>query len=410
MLLVPLLLLSVAPPAQKTWKPPYAVLDKPTDADLYAQRLEKTGRNVFLDGGLLTFVYRSKAESVQLVNMMEMKLQRVEGTDLWIAQATMESWKGAFFSYSFVEGGLKRGMRLDLKTFRAPGAPEQPFATKKLLGTVETYTFRSEALGEDRSVTVYLPPGAPKGIPAVYITDGAGCRGFAEVLEPLILAKRVRPVAIVGVHDGGFRGEPGNYDPAKDFRAKEYLKMVDAERYAQHLRYFCDEVVPWAEAKFGLSSKRSDRAVEGYSNGGAFVTTATADRPEVFGNAMAYSVAAFEPEALKTAVARKDLPRMFFTAGTLEIFVRGTTEAYGIVKSQGARASFSTYKSGHDPAMWSLAFAKDVQTIFPSEQVPWGDEGKRRPWIGERVAQERAARDCRAPFALGSRAAGPLDP
>src|SRR5690606_2818115 len=130
---------------------------------------------------------------------------------------------------------------------------------------------------------------------------------------------------------------------------------------------FCDEVIPWAESKFNLSKERINRALSGYSNGGALALTAAVDRPESFGYSLPYSIAAYDRDALKESVKGKSLPQFSIHAGTLETFIRGSKEANQILTDSKAKVKFTTHVSGHDIAMWSLAFHSDIQTIFPLE-------------------------------------------
>lgn len=48
---------------------------------------------------------------------------------------------------------------------------------------------------------------------------------------------------------------------------REYLADLDSARYAAHKRFFLDEVVRWAEARYGVSAEPADRVVFGVSNG-----------------------------------------------------------------------------------------------------------------------------------------------
>src|SRR5262249_34613661 len=155
----------------------------------------------------------------------------------------------------------------------------------------------SVALGGRRRVTTYLPPGHDRSRPSpvVYVCDGQSVKAFARVVEPLIAAGRVPPVALVGVHDGGYLGPSPkgahDYDGSKDLRAQEYIPSINPGRFADHETFFVKEVPAWAERRFGLSAVRKDRAVSGYSNGGRFAAEMAFRHPEVFGHAFCLSVA-----------------------------------------------------------------------------------------------------------------------
>lgn len=367
LLLASILLLSQT--AQPQWAAPFKALDIPADPKPYLERMRDKKEEVYVEGDRLTFLYKSTAEKVDLLSGIQLNLKKFPATDLWIAQAQMADWDRAFFNYVFVDGGFKTGLAVKLQTWSGPKAPAapKPVPVTQLKGTVSMARIQSKALGEERTVTVYLPPNPGKDLPAIYMADGQGASGYAGILEPLILAKKVRPVALIGVHSAPYKGKPGEpYAPELDFRAKEYLKMVDKDTYAKSLEFFCGEVVPWATKEYNLSSKVEDRAIQGVSNGAAFATTAPVDRPGVFGYAMPFSVAAYDQPAFKQEIVGKTLPRYYFAAGTLEGFIRATNAAHEILTAADFSSVNESYVSGHDGVMWNIAFLKYVQVIFPA--------------------------------------------
>lgn len=353
---------------QNRWVAPYSVLEVPVDPKPFVERMRDKKEDVYLDGDKLTFLYKSKEAKVELLCGLQLDLKKIPATDLWIAQAKMADWDRAFFNYYFADGGYKMGERLNFVAWAGPKAPAMPQPVAELKGTVKEVQIPSKALGEERKLTVYLPPGPSKGLPAIYMADGQGAAGYAKILEPLILQKKVRPVALIGVHCGDYKGDRAKaYDPELDFRAKEYLKMVDEKTYAKNLEFFCGEAVRWATKEYGLSDKVEDRAIQGVSNGGAFATTAAVDRAGVFGYAMPFSVAANDREAFKKSVVGKKLPKFYFAAGTLETFIRGTKDAHEILSAEKFSTVNESYVSGHDMVMWNIAFLKYVHVIFPAK-------------------------------------------
>jgi enterochelin esterase-like enzyme len=346
-------------------KPPYETLETLPDASAVRAMLGGERSVVALEGDVLTFVHRSEGETVQLTGGIQLPMQRIPDTDLWVLRLRMAGWDRAFVSYAFFEPAqLKAGTRLEFRDWRGPNAPPEPEEAKELKGRIERRSFRSEALDQERQLTVYLPPNAPaSGLPAFFMADGGGCEGMAKVLEPLILAGKVRPVAIVGVHSGENLNAPGEHKFELDHRAMEYLP--GAPRYEAHMRFFADEVPAWATREFGISARREDRVVFGFSNGGSFSAGAVLERPHVFGAAIPMSVGApprrERPEG--------PLPAMHFVAGVLEApFVAGTTVAYEQAKSFGAETSMTLYVAGHDWEMWRLAFVEFAPKLFPPDR------------------------------------------
>ena len=73
-------------------------------------------------------------------------------------------------------------------------------------------------------------------------------------------------------------------------RAAEYLYTYDRDRFATHEAFFMDVFIPHIDATYGVSTQRNDRAVFGLSNGAAFSAFVAVNYPDVFGNALIFSL------------------------------------------------------------------------------------------------------------------------
>ena len=180
-----------------------------------------------------------------------------------------------------------------------------------------------------------------------------------EILEPLILAGKLRPLIVVGVLNGPYQGDRAKpYDIKADLRACEYLPGVDDVRFAKHEKFFCEEVRSWAETELGASKLPEDRAVQGVSNGGRFAVEMGMRHPELFGHVFGFSVAATSDSDGLTAVARLKTaavkpPRFYLAAGKWEpSFHRLTLRLAGELKKLNVPVEFASRVSGHDDAMW----------------------------------------------------------
>lgn len=338
---------------------PYEVVENPTGYEKLPVGPEGTAV-LLLRKGCLTFLSKGAENSIALPDWLRLKFIRDDANDLWVAQATMKNWDRAFFTYSRKVGG--KWVRAE---FYGPHAPKPPVTTTTLAGSLQTISFPSKELGESRDITVYLPPNPGPNLKAVYMADGQSCADFARILEPLILAKEVAPTAIIGLFHGEFKGDIAHYDMAQDFRAREYLKVADPDRFESHLRFVTQEVIPWAEAKFGLATGGENRALFGFSNGAAFALVASAERPDLFTSVLPFSVAVFDREELRKTVVGKRLPRYWLAAGTLETFNGNTKSAEEILKGVHAPVRRNEFVSGHDEAMWWLGFAQVLPKVFP---------------------------------------------
>lgn len=325
-----------------------------------AARLEGKESAVWLEGDVLHLAAKGR-EPMQVTGGIQMPLKQVPESDLWVARLKMDGWDSAFISYAFLGKEFRPGIRFEF--WRGKNAPPDPRRVEKP-HRIETFETASQILGESRGVTVYLPPGEHKNLPAVVMADGGAASQWAMSLEVLIREGKVRPMAIIGIHSGGYKGDRSQpYDPKLDMRAREYLHASDPDRFKLHLKWVTDELLPEMAERFGISRKREDLAVAGFSNGGAFAASAGAMANQTFGAAIPLSV------GLPSLGERPSgpLPKFFFAAGKLEAgFLRGTTQAYEKVKGWGAEAELEPYVAGHDPLMWEMAFNRFVQKVFPA--------------------------------------------
>jgi len=348
------------------WKTPITFLPLPTSPDSFVRELGSADRKFKLEGDTLTILVRGTGEKMYFRGTVDIPLQRLAGTQVWLAQMKYPHWEEAFFSYWISDSpGWKEGVQPSF--WFGKKAPKQLKAAKTLQGKLWEEKVQSQAHGAARKVTVYVPPGATPKLPALYLADGQGCEGFARVLEPLILAKKVRPVAIVGVHCGEYKGDKAAYDFELDFRAREYLKAFQKEDYGKHVKFFFDEVTQWATAKFQLSSSREDRAIAGFSNGGAFALTASTERPEVFGHVISMSVAATNFDDFKKSFRTGPAPSYHFAAGRLEPFIANTQKAHEVLLEANIKSQFQAYESGHETEMWKIHTMAELQKFFPAK-------------------------------------------
>jgi hypothetical protein len=301
---------------------------------------------ISLRGDVLTLAFRGAGGSAKVSGSIQCALDRVADADVWALQLRMPHWDQAFLSALFMaEQGAPSGILASIRptataeaTFRGRGAPAKPAAVRRLRGALTTAMVPSQLLDAPREISVYLPPGRAVGpVPVLYMTDGQDLPAFAAIVEAMIESGRLRPTAIIAEHAGRYRGDSSaTYDPRLDDRSREYLPVVDPPHFARHMRFFIEELLPWAERQYGLSTARADRAAMGYSNGAAFVAQLGLRHPEMFATVMPFSLG---DEMSATGELRGDpasLPRFLFAGGELEPpFLARTRAASARLTAQG---------------------------------------------------------------------------
>jgi enterochelin esterase-like enzyme len=337
----------------------------PAVAARMASGMKEGETRITQDHGVLTFTHRSASATVQLIGTAQAPLNHIDGTNIWIVQLRRPSWDEAFLSYSIIEDG--KAVAGGSGYFRGDHAPLLAFEAPSLRGEVRDETIHSSVLGEDRDVTVYLPPTRSRGLSMLVMADGQSCREFARVAEPLILAGKVRPFAIIGVHASTNAQLARSYDPTKNHRAQEYLPFEDPDGAERHMRFVIEEVLPWATRRFHLVNERGDRAVVGFSNGGAFAVHAAISHGELFADALAFSPTWDGSNRDGSEPTRPTiLPRFHFVAGKLEPNIETTTRrANSRMQAWGASSEIRIYDSGHEMLMWKRALADFLPEVFP---------------------------------------------
>ncbi|HYO11335.1 MAG TPA: alpha/beta hydrolase-fold protein [Tepidisphaeraceae bacterium] len=162
---------------------------------------------------------------------------------------------------------------------------------------VHKNAFKSNALGNQRTLIVYLPPdyqqNADKRYPVLYLQDGQNLFdeatsyqgiewGADEAAQRLIGAGRMEPVILVGVHNAG------------EFRLAEFTPPLagtpaDKAKADAYVRMLVEEVKPFIDQRYRTRSDRAGTYVGGGSLGGLLALYAAKTKNDVFGGVVALS-------------------------------------------------------------------------------------------------------------------------
>ncbi|MCP3981560.1 MAG: PQQ-binding-like beta-propeller repeat protein [bacterium] len=252
------------------------------------------------------FVYRGDADDVAISGSMteyqvEEPMAHVEGTDLFYKSYEIEP--GSRWEYSF-NVDFENVQPDPLNPRRAPaegGAVSEvvvvgfeqaaylrPYEGKQG-GRIETFTFESEILENERQIDVYLPPGYDSGrqaYPLLVVADGKSWTDMANLPNTLdhLINKSMAPVVVAFVER-----------PPQTRRAE-----FGGDKTADHTRMLAEELVPRLEEKYRTIREASGRAIMGAGSGALVATHAAVTQPGVFGKVGVYSV--YLPEPLATTM------------------------------------------------------------------------------------------------------------
>ena len=246
-------------------------------------------------------------------------------------------------------------------------------------GAVATVYYYSTALGRDRRMHVYTPPGYESGsskYPVFYLLHGAGdCddswssvgrAGF--ILDNLIAAKKAKPMVVVmpaGHTSASFSmGGGGGMGPMIDAFSQEFSK----------------DILPYIEGNYRVLTDRRNRAMAGLSMGGMqTLNIAVSDLGKyayigvfssgIFGSGPRTPAApgAAAPSApapstpdweqqhlamLDNAALKKDLKLVWFATGSEDFLLNTTKASVEMLKKHGFSPVYKETGGGHTWVNW----------------------------------------------------------
>lgn len=232
---------------------------------------------------------------------------------------------------------------------------------------VEKTAIRSDHLGEQRTLRVFLPPGYDRKQrwPVVYCQDGEQFFQFGRIAtaaEKLALEEgRVAPL-IVGV-DVDLRHRTEEYSPG-------------GSRFADYCTFFLEEMMPWAETHFGASDWPEERILAGDSLGGTVSLHLALDHPGLFRQVISLS-GAFFPDSLERVAreSRLNWLKMYQLIGTEETavdtvlgvfdFLSLNRKMHRLLTERGAQVEYLEEEGTHVWGFWQNYMADALRRFLP---------------------------------------------
>lgn len=261
---------------------------------------------------------------------------------------------------------------------RSPGTPA---------GRVESRIWKSQALGNERMISVYMPPGGVKPRGVLVLFDGDQYTSTVPVpviLDNLLAAGRIPPLAVL------FIGNAPGARPAE---------LPCNPAFAAFVR---EELLPWFRDAYDAPSDPARTIAGGSSYGGLAAVYAAIQSPDTFGNVISQSGSfwwtppsdrrkpfQFDPDAAPDYVAamvlaRPRLPvRFYFDAGAAEVAMPGhpggildtTRHLRDVLLAKGNQVFYHEFAGGHGALSWRLTFPDALLRITGS----WTSERNSRP-------------------------------
>jgi enterochelin esterase-like enzyme len=241
-------------------------------------------------------------------------------------------------------------------------------------GAVARVTYKSSALGKNRRMHVYTPPGYEAGTekyPVLYLLHGAGdCDdswtsvGRANfILDNLIAAKKAKPMIVVMPH--------GHTGPFSFIMPTERSKDGGFVGNAKFEDDFSKDILPYVEIHYRVLADRPNRAVAGLSMGGVQALSIAFSRPKDFGYIGVFSsgvvfttVADWEKEHKDALGDAKGLKLLWFATGSQDFLLNRTKETVEMFKKNEFKPIFKESTGGHTWINWQKYLNEFAPQLF----------------------------------------------
>ncbi|WP_341906241.1 alpha/beta hydrolase-fold protein [Fluviicola taffensis] len=240
------------------------------------------------------------------------------------------------------------------------------FVSLPLAGSAQSRFFTdslfSSSLNEYRRITIYLPDKYDEHsivYPVIYTTDGQLITDFyRKSMDSLIENKLTAPFILIGSHS--------NEQPVGgvEYRNLDYMRMkYNPEspltiRFNEHMKFYSEELIQYAESNYRVSIKPQERIFYGVSNGADFGVSLAQDHPELVKCFILFSVFGGTEKPFKW----KEKDGIYFYLGYgIREMQHVEEEALRMEEyfiKRGISHFLVTWTGGHDRKEWELAFFK----------------------------------------------------
>jgi enterochelin esterase family protein len=243
-------------------------------------------------------------------------------------------------------------------------------------GAVARVTYHSLALGKDRRMHIYTPPGYEAGMeryPVLYLLHGAGDSddswtsvGRANfILDNLIAAKKATPMIVVMPH--GHTGPFSFIMPTTPSRNGP----VGNGKFEDE---FVKDILPYVEKHYRVQTGQPSRALAGLSMGGAQTLNLVGAQPKDFGYVGVFSSAVIFGRAadwekehkngLDDKAAKEGVKLLWFATGKEDFLLARTKETVELLKKHDFTPVFKETTGGHTWINWQKYLNEFAPQLF----------------------------------------------
>jgi enterochelin esterase-like enzyme len=267
-----------------------------------------------------------------------------------------------------------RGGASSVSAVDVPDPKPLPWSVQDLPhGTVEATWQESKTFGDTRQVWVYLPPGyhanTMERYPVLYLFHGGGEHYFSWIesgkanliLDNLLAEHMVKPMIVVMPDTGPAADRPAAAPAAGGPNIQERMKAGD---------YIVNEVMPWAESTYRVLPGRKNRAIAGFSAGGALTASLGFTHLDLFSQMGIFS-APTQAFTFRYADVAKDpkgtnakLNLLWIAVGRSDALEPASRKFDGELTQDGIRHTYMETDGAHDYAVWRWCLVQFAPLLF----------------------------------------------
>jgi enterochelin esterase-like enzyme len=322
------------------------------------------------DGSVTFRVQAANAQKVELECQMFDGTRPMEKGERGVWSLTVKPDQPDIYPYAFVIDGTKiadpnnmfifpnEGFKYSLADVRGP-EPDFQDLQNVPHGKVAYTWYKSNAVGFDRPMCIYTPPGydpadKSKKYPVLYLIHGMTdtyetwfkVGKVNNILDNLIAAGKAEPMIIVMPYANPYpemmlRGITDRYDSMD-------TKLTTEE--------FTKSVVPFIEANYNVLTDAQNRAIAGFSLGGRQTLACGLGNPDMFSYVCAFAPAIFGPEIsanfengtyAPAAVLNEKMNLVWLSCGTSDFLYQSSLQLEQNFKDRGIEYKTMYPGGGH---------------------------------------------------------------
>jgi enterochelin esterase-like enzyme len=234
-------------------------------------------------------------------------------------------------------------------------------------GTLTERQYDSKTIGIMRKCYVYKPPGYDPNVtyPTMYLLHGIGgihtewlSGNLNEILSNLINDGEAKPMIVVMPNARAMNPDDVPYDVFTEESINAFYNFINDLK---------NDLMPFIEKEYKVSSERTGRAIAGLSMGGMDSLYIGISMPETFGYIGAFSAAPrlpLTPAQMRLPYEYRYNTFIMICCGLQDNLLPISKNYNKYLRANGARATYYTIPGGHDFGVWKNGLYNFAKKIF----------------------------------------------